>query len=61
MFHLDDNAPGFNDLVGIAGPHIDQAGNGSQRGKLFHRLMGGAVFSNADRIMRKDIDDGQAP
>ena len=59
MFHLHDNAPSFSDLVGIAGTDIDQAGNGSQRGKMFHRLMGGTIFSHPDRIVGKDIDHGK--
>jgi hypothetical protein len=38
----------------VSWPERDQAGNGSQRDELLHRLVGGAVLTHADRIVRED-------
>ena len=37
----------------------DQARNRAQDGQLLDRLMRRAVFADADRIVREDVDDRQ--
>ena len=59
MLQPDDDAPGFDDLVGVGGPQRDQAGNAAQRDELLDRLVRRAVLPDADRIMREDVDDRQ--
>ena len=54
MPELHDHAPGFGHFVGVARPQHDQPRNGAQRNQLLHRLMRGAVFAHADRIVRED-------
>ncbi len=39
--------------VGSAGAHHREAGDGSEAGQLFHGLMRGAIFADADAVMRE--------
>src|SRR5580704_7293746 len=56
MFHLHDNAPCFGYLVRVAWSNIDYTRNRPQRGKLLHRLMGRTIFSNANRVVSKNVN-----
>ena len=59
MLETDDDAPRFDDFVGVGGTQRDQAGNIPERGKLLHRLMRGSVLADANGIVREHIDDWQ--
>ena len=41
----DDDAPGFDDLVGVGGPERDEAGNAAQRDELLDRLVRRSVLA----------------
>ena len=51
-----DHPPGLDDLVGVAGPHVDHAGHGADRGDLLDGLVGGPVLADADRVVGVDVD-----
>ena len=53
---LHDYTPGFDNFVSVGGTKHDEPRNGAQSDQMFDGLVGGAVFANADRIMRKDIN-----
>ena len=59
MLESQDEAPSFGHFVGVAGAHVDQAGNGTQRRKMLDGLVGGAILADSDRVVREDIDDRQ--
>ena len=50
---------GPHGLVAVAGAHHQQVGDGAQVGQGFHRLVGGAVFSQANGIVGEHIDHTQ--
>ena len=52
---LQHGLPCCGDLVGVAGTDNVQARDGAQGGQLFHRLVGGAVFAQADRVVGPDV------
>ncbi len=54
-----DHPPGLDDLVGVAGPHVDHAGHGADRGEVLDRLVGGPVLADADRVVGVDVDQRQ--
>jgi len=56
---LQDVAIGLDDLVGIAGPQHDQAGNGAQRDQLLDRLMRRSVLAVAHGVVGEDEDGRQ--
>src|SRR6266851_2130590 len=43
-----------------AGPNQGEIWNRAQAGQMLDWLMGRAIFAEADRVMRKDVDDVQA-
>ena len=47
-------------FVGVAGPDHQQIGNRPQRGQMLDRLVRRAVLAHADRIVREDVEHGQA-
>ncbi len=55
QFH--DDLPRFDHLIGIGGTQHHQAWNSSQRRQLFDRLVRGPILTQADRIVREDVDD----
>ncbi len=57
VVQLHDQAPGFRHLVGVGRPQDHQAGDRPQRRELLHRLVGGAVLTDADRVVGEDVDD----
>ncbi len=58
MTKLCDDAPRFDGLIGIGGTEGDETGDRAQRCKLLDRLMRRAIFADADRIVREDVNDG---
>ena len=52
---LQHGLPCRSDLVGVTGADNVQAHDGAQGGQLFHRLVGGAVFAQADGVVRPDV------
>ena len=58
---LHDVAIGFDDLIGIAGPQHDQAGNGAQRDQLLDRLVRRSVLAVAHGVVGEDEDGRAAP
>ena len=57
MMELHDVTPGLDHLVGVAGADDGHAGDRPQRRELLDRLVGRAVFADADRVVREDVDD----
>ena len=57
MLESEDDAPGFDNFVGVGGSERDQAGNAAQRYELLDRLVCGSILANADRIVREHEDD----
>ena len=57
MAQRRDHAPDFDGLVGVGGPERDESGDRAQRRQLLDRLVRRAVFADADRIVREDVDD----
>ena len=57
---LEHGLPGRGDLVGVAGADNVQARDGAQGGELLHRLVGRAVFAEADRVVRPDVQGRDA-
>ena len=51
-----EHAPRLDDLVGVAGPHVDHAGHGADRGEVLDRLVGRPVLAHADRVVGVDVD-----
>ena len=56
---LQDVAIGLDDLVGVARPQHDQAGNGAQRDELLDRLMRRSILAVAHGVMGEDEDGRQ--
>ena len=52
---LQHGLPGRGDLVGISRADDVQARDGAQGGELLHRLVGGAVLAQADRVVRPHV------
>ena len=55
---LHDIAVSLHHLVGITGAQGNQSWDGTQRGELFYRLVGGPVLAYSDGIVGKDIETG---
>src|SRR5450631_2886472 len=54
--HVQNRLPAFGGLDRIAGAIDREVRDGPQRRELLDRLMRGAVFAEADRVMRHDED-----
>ena len=54
----DGHAIGFRHFVGVTRSHDENIGHSAQRRELFDGLVRRAVFADADRVVREDIDDG---
>jgi hypothetical protein len=52
--------PAFGGFRGIRRTEHDEARNGAECCELLHRLVGGAIFAEADRVMRQHMDDADA-
>src|SRR5262249_51579957 len=55
MLEAEDDPISFAYLVGIGRPEHDHPGNRAQADELLDRLMRGAVFAQADRIVREHM------
>ena len=53
---LHCRAIALGDFVGVAGAKHVQAGNGAAGGQMLDRLVGRAIFADADRIVRQDVE-----
>jgi hypothetical protein len=51
-----DGAPRVGRFVRIAGSHHGQVGDRAQRGEVLDRLVGGSVLTEADGVVRPDVD-----
>src|SRR5262249_22407446 len=58
MFHLHDQAPRLGNLVGVSGTDYHKSRQGPERGKLLYWLMRWPIFAHTDRVVSKDINDG---
>ena len=58
MLQFHHQLPRLGNFIGIAGPKDDQSRDGPQAREMLDGLMGGAVFSYADRVVREDVDHG---
>ena len=54
LVRRDRDLPRLDDFVGVAGPDRVEARNGAQRGEMLDRLVGRAVLTDADRVVRED-------
>src|SRR5437016_2471008 len=54
----DGHAISFRHFVGVTRSHDENIGHGAQRRELFDGLVRRAVLTDADRVVREDIDDG---
>ena len=58
---LHDHAVGFGHLVGVGRAKHRQAGHRAGGGELLDRLVGRAVFAEADGVVREHVDHAQVP
>ena len=56
MFEPHNHAPSLDHFVGIAGAKHNQTGDRAQRCQMLYRLVRRAIFADANRIMRKDVN-----
>src|SRR5205085_6371956 len=56
VLEFHDQAPSFGDFVGVAGAQDDETGNGAHRGQLLDGLVRRPVFTDADGVVREDVD-----
>ena len=57
---LDRQRPGRGGLVGVAGSHEPQVGDGAQGRVMLDGLVGRAVLAEPDRVVGPDVDDVDA-
>ena len=57
MLEPDDDAPRFDDFVGVGRAERDESGDAAQREELLDRLVRRSVLAHADRVVGEDIDD----
>jgi hypothetical protein len=57
MTKRHDEPPRLDHFVGVRRPQHDESRNRAERRQLLHRLMGRAVFTDANRVVREDVDD----
>ena len=58
MFVFERHFPRGGGLVGVRRADHRQPGDEAQRHHVLHRLVGGAVLTHVDRIVREDVDHG---
>ena len=56
---LDGNPPGHGRLIGVTRTNDDQPRDRAKRGQLFDRLVGRAVFTETDAVVRENVDHPQ--
>ena len=56
MLESQNDTPGLGDFIGIAWAQSDQAGHRAKTGQLFNRLMRRTILTDADRVVREDVE-----